>query len=78
MDHMGSEGNAGPTSVMVFRVTSGVSGSQLHVGIHLDRLGGIRRQGELEVKEENLSEGPCILPGGSLNPWLALQLPNAE
>lgn len=30
--HMGSEGNVGPTSDMVFKVTSGVSGYQLHEG----------------------------------------------
>lgn len=35
-----------------------------------------KKQGELEVKE-NFPEGPCLLPRGSLNPWLALQLPSA-
>lgn len=52
---MGSEGND-----MVFRVTSGVSGYQLHVEpqeYNWTGLGGIR-QGELEVKKENLPEGP--------------------
>lgn len=30
--HMGSEGNVGPTSDLIFIVTSGVSGYQLHEG----------------------------------------------